>query len=238
MDWVPLYLISVLLKRQKGHKKAPTAAQLWVPTRRTVMNSSGTGSTYWFQAIDTVWGKNRNKIKASPCHFWFPSVFCFFFICVMGLEKKKKGFSFSPPSRRLTSHEPWSHRQRQKTAQPTTQRTAPVSLRCFKLFFQKKKKREKKKRAFLDVLSDLYQADTVPRRSGILLGLVPRERDRVRESWLLDSFFFVVLFFGCGDAKTGQHFEKGGCFIAVSCWAEQFSETQQCLTVSMFTCTV
>lgn len=78
-------------------------------------------------------------------------------------EKKKKAFSFSPPSRRLTSHEPWSHRRCQKTAQPTAQRTAPVSLRCFKLFFIKKT------RAFLDVLSDLYQADTshkVPRRSG------------------------------------------------------------------------
>lgn len=61
-----------------------------------------------------------------------------------------------------------------KTAQPTTQRTAPVSLRRFKLF-------SKKTRAFLNVLSDLYQADAshkVPRRSGntqTVLGLVLTE---------------------------------------------------------------
>lgn len=64
--------------------------------------------------------------------------FLFFLFVWMDYKKRERerageeSFSFPPPSRCLMSRGATGNAK--KAAQPTTQRTAPVSLRCFKLF--------------------------------------------------------------------------------------------------------
>lgn len=85
-------------------------------TDRTITNSSGTSSTYWFKSQTNRKKIYEVKIKASCVIFGF----LFFFIWVEGFLKSvgKESFSSPPSSHSLASHELRSHRQCQKTAQP------------------------------------------------------------------------------------------------------------------------
>lgn len=126
--------------------------------------------------------KEGGQNKSFLCNFWFPSVS---YLCE-GIKKKRiwrrKKF-FLPPSRRLMSREPWSHRQCQRNCTANHTKDSSSLSAPFQVVF-------KKTRAFLDVLSDLHPANTshkVLRRKQIWLDPETLERDRVRGLRLLSS---------------------------------------------------
>ncbi len=95
-----------------------------------------------------------------------------------------------------------------------------------------------KTRAFLDVLSDLYQADAshkVPRRSGntqMLLDLVLRSEMGLEACSVYPHFLFGVCWYQnrakfkvYGEVTDSFPYHKGRWFIAVSCWPEHFCDT-------------